>query len=96
MKIEYKNDIKIQDLYKLVAKELNLSPSQHNEELFKQILGGCSGVVSGLGSIRNAYGDAHGKGKKGYRPDSRLAEFAVNISGSMCLFLLQTHKKGNN
>jgi len=61
---EYKaNTIDLPELYKKTAKELNLSPSQHTEEVFKQILGGCSGIVNGLGSLRNKLGDAHGKGK---------------------------------
>ncbi len=38
-------------LYSLTAKHLNLSPSQHTEQLFKQILGGCQTVVEGLGAF---------------------------------------------
>ncbi|KPL95406.1 abortive infection family protein [Vibrio splendidus] len=30
------------------------------EQVFKQILGGCSGVVHGLGTFRNKHGDTHG------------------------------------
>ncbi len=36
------------ELYKLVAKELKLAPDQHSEQIFKQILKGCSSVVNGL------------------------------------------------
>jgi len=82
--------IEIHELYKLVAKELNLSPDQHNEAVFKQILGGCSAIVSGLGTLRNRLGDAHGQGKVSAKPSSRHAELAVNLAGSMAIFLVST------
>ncbi|GAV19351.1 hypothetical protein MMIC_P0285 [Mariprofundus micogutta] len=89
--IEYdSNKIELPDLYKKTARELNLSPSQHTEDIFKQILGGCSGIVNGLGSLRNKLGDAHGKGKGNIKPAPRHAELAVNLSGTMALFLLET------
>lgn len=77
-------------LYKKTSSLLNLSRAQHEEVVFKQILGGCTAVVEGLGSLRNKLSDAHGKGKAGVRPASRHAELAVNLSGSMALFLLAT------
>jgi hypothetical protein len=90
--IEYdSNKIELHDLYKVTAGSLNLSPSQHTEQIFKQILGGCSGVVNGLGQLRNKLGDAHGKGKKPVKPAPRHAELAVNLTGSMALFLIETY-----
>lgn len=77
-------------LYSQTARQLNLSPSQHTEQLFKQILGGCQTVVEGVGALRNRYGDAHGKGANGPRPAPRHAELAVNLAGTMATFLLQT------
>jgi len=85
--------IELHQLYKLVAKQLNLSPDQHTAPLFKQILGGCSGIVNGLGSLRNKLGDAHGTGINHVRPSSRHARLAVNLAGSMALFLVETHAK---
>lgn len=86
----YDDGADLPKLYALTAKQLNLSPSQHTEQLFKQILGGCQTVVEGLGAIRNRHGDAHGKGASGTRPAPRHAELAVNLSGTMATFLLQT------
>lgn len=83
-------NIEIHELYKLVAKELNLSPSQHSEAIFKQILGGCSAIVSGLGTLRNRHGDAHGNGRLIAKPSLRHAELAVNLAGSMSIFLVTT------
>ena len=91
--VEYNaKKIELHELYRLVAKELNLSPSQHSEEIFKQILGGCSGIVNGLGTLRNKLGDAHGQGKLPVKPAARHAELAVNLSGSVSLFLVATHQ----
>jgi len=95
--IEYNsNTIEIPELYKKTANELNLSPSQHTEEIFKQILGGCSGIINGLGALRNKLGDAHGKGKKRIKPAPRHAELAVNLSGAMALYLIETFKAQNS
>jgi hypothetical protein len=68
-----------------------LYPDQHGEEIFKQILGSINGVVIGLGTLRNAYGDAHGKGSKYYKPSERHAKFAINLSGTLCIYLLETY-----
>lgn len=77
-------------LYGETARLLNLSPSQHVEKIFKQILGSCQAVVEGLGSLRSRLGDAHGKGKNPVRPSARHAELAVNLSGSLSTYLLAT------
>jgi hypothetical protein len=80
------------ELYKLVANELNLSTDQHTEKIFKQILGGCSAVVNGLGTLRNKLGDAHGQGRIPVKAAPRHAELAVNLSGAMAIFLISTWK----
>lgn len=77
-------------LYKSVATELKLAPSQHTEDIFKRILGGCTSVVEGLGSLRNRIGDAHGQGGKPIRPSARHAQLAVNLAGTMATFIVQT------
>lgn len=86
----YDDTTDLPKLYALTSKQLNLSPSQHTEQLFKQILGGCQTVVEGLGAMRNRHSDAHGKGRAGTKPAPRHAELAVNLAGAMATFLLQT------
>jgi hypothetical protein len=86
----YDDSADLPKLNSLTAKQLNLSPSQHTERLFKQILGGCQTVVEGVGALRNRHSDAHGKGSTGSKPAPRHAELAVNLSGTMAVFLLQT------
>lgn len=88
--VDYGNAPDINQLYRLVSKELNLAPSQHTEQTFKQILGGCSSIVEGLGSLRNKVGDAHGQGKTNFKPSPRHAELAVNLAGTMAVFLFST------
>jgi hypothetical protein len=94
--VEYKADADLPQLYKAAAKELNLSAGEHTEQAFKQILGGCNSVVVGLGSLRNKAGDAHGAGRKRYKPAPRHATLAVNLAGSMALFLIETHEAGTD
>ncbi|MEZ5759091.1 MAG: abortive infection family protein [Emcibacteraceae bacterium] len=94
--VVYKKDIDLPELYKKVATLLKLAASQHTEGVFKQILGGCSGIVGGLGSLRNKIGDAHGQGSKPIKPAPRHAELAVNLAGSMALFLVRTWREQNN
>lgn len=77
-------------LYRLTAERLKLAPSQHTEPVFKQILGGCTAVVEGLGAVRNRLSDAHGKGRAPVKPTARHAELAVNLAGTMADFFIAT------
>jgi hypothetical protein len=90
LKVSYDPKADLPVLYKLSASNLNLSPGQHNEQIFKQILNGCQSVVEGLGALRNAHGDAHGKSQSTHKPDQRHASLAVNLAGTMAMFLLET------
>lgn len=88
--IPYNDKDDLPKLYATGARELNLAPSQHPEQVFRQILGGCHAVVEGLSALRNRLGDAHGKGKAVPRPDSRYAELAVNLAGAIATFIVET------
>jgi hypothetical protein len=87
---QYNENTKLKHLYNSVAELLNLAPSQHTEQLFKQILEGCKSVVEGLAAIRNKASDAHGRGIGEAKPASRHAALCVNIAGTMATFLIQT------
>jgi len=88
--VPYDDSPDINKLYRQAAEHLNLAPSQHTEQVFKQILGGCTAVVEGLGALRNRLGDSHGKGKLGVKPASRHAELAVNLAGALAIYLVAT------
>lgn len=77
-------------LYRAVAKNLNLAPDAHTEEVFKRILGSCQSVVESLGTLRNKLGDAHSSGPLRAKPHPRHAELAVNLAGTMATFLVAT------
>jgi hypothetical protein len=77
-------------LYRLTSDLLNLAPSQHTEDVFRRILGGCTSVVEGLGALRNKVGDAHGQGRRKIRPLPRHAHLAVNLAGTMATFIVET------
>lgn len=92
--IIHDDNITLPELYKLVTKQLKLSPDDHNEQIFKQILSGIKNTVEGLGSMRNKFGDSHGKSPtKSYKPKERHSELAVNLAGTLALFIYKTYKE---
>ncbi len=86
----YDNNDDLPRLYFKAAEQLNLAPSQHTEQSFRQILGGCQTIVNELAGLRNRLSDAHGKGKIAAKPAARHAELAVNLAGTMATFLIAT------
>jgi hypothetical protein len=86
----YEDSPDMNKLYRQTAERLNIAPTQHTEQVFKQILGGCTAVVEGLGALRNRLSDSHGKGKTGVKPSPRHAELAVNLAGALAVYLLAT------
>ena len=80
-------------LFKEASSLLNLSPDQHQESIFKQILGGCSSVVNGFASLRNKFGDAHGKKGTYVKPNARHATLAVNLGGTLATFPVSTYEE---
>ena len=89
----YPDDADLPKLWALTAETLNLAPSQHQEPVFRAILGNCQSVVNHLGAIRNKIGDAHGQGRRPVKPKARHAELAVNLAGTMAAFLVATWKE---
>lgn len=89
----YPDDADLPKLWAMTAELMNLAPNQHQETVFRSILGNCQSVVNQLGAIRNKVGDAHGKGRRPVRPKARHAELAVNLAGTMAAFLVSTWKE---
>lgn len=89
--VEYGQNDDLPKLYRMASERLNIAPSQHSEDAFKRILGSAASVVEGLGTLRNKIGDAHAStGRKPVRVAPRHAALAVNLAGSMALFLIET------
>ena len=88
--VRYADTDDLLTLSRLTADALHLSPSQHPELEFREILGGCQTVVDGLEALTHPRSDAQGTGPAGLRPAPRHAELAVNLAGTMATFLLAT------
>lgn len=86
----YDDESDLPKLYRLTAETLDLAPNQQSEDIFKRIFGGCQTVVENLGALRNKLSDAHGKGRNPTRPAPRHAELAVNLSGAIAMFLVES------
>lgn len=88
--VEVDDNWDLPNLYGKTAAQMNLAPAQHDEQIFKQILGGAQAVVNGLAAIRNRLGDAHGKSRRSVSPSPRHAELGVNLAGAISIFLIPT------
>lgn len=88
--ISYEEAVELPKLYRLVAKNLALAADEQSDEILRRVFGGCQSVVEGVAALRNRLSDSHGKGKQPIKPDPRHAELAVNLAGSMAMFLVAT------
>ena len=77
-------------LYRQTATLMNIAPNQQTEQPFRQLLGSCNTIVESLYAIRNRFGDAHGRSSSDAVPLPRHAELAVNVAGSLAVFLVRT------
>jgi len=94
--VSYADDADLPKLWALCSAEMNLAPHQHQEVLFKSILGNCQSVVNNVAAIRNKIGDAHGQGRRPIKPKPRHAELVVNLAGTMAAFLVATWQDRQN
>ena len=74
---------------RIVAK---INPIIRRDGYFLVQIGRVSGqsIVGNLAGLRNRLGDSHGQGKSHVKPQGRHAELAVNLAGSMAMFLVST------
>lgn len=83
----------IQGLVKEVSKVLDLSPARPDIDAdVRQILGGLSTVVNGIGALRTHEG-AHGKGKNVARIDGRIARLAIHAASTIALFYIESWQR---
>lgn len=81
------------NLYGKMATKLKLSPKMQDEEILKRFLGGCQGIVEGIGIMRNKLGDAHGKGRGSLVLDAKLIELVINMSQSLSIYWIKVYKE---
>lgn len=90
--VEYKDSDDLSALYKKTVRALNLAPDQHSDDAaVRQTLQGAVTVVGGIAALRNAFGDAHGKGKGAPATPEGFAVLAVNMATGITRLLLDTH-----
>lgn len=95
--VAYAPDADLPKLYRATAETLALAPGQQTEPILRQVLGGCTAVIEGVGAMRNKLGDAHGKGRTADEVSPRHASLAVNLAGAAATFLVECWEaqKGN-
>jgi len=70
----------------------NVSQNKRGTETIKSILGSVVNIANKLDELRNLYGSGHGKGKSYKGLTKRHASLAVNLTSSLIIFWLETHK----
>lgn len=84
------NDGDIGKMYRAVQKALHLDPGQKElDTQLRQILSGLASIVTGLGAVRNAAGDAHART---YNPAKHHARLALNAAKTLTGFLVETYE----
>jgi hypothetical protein len=90
LEVTYTDDADLPKLYRLTAEALTMAPSQQTEPILRQVLGGCTAVVEGIGAMRNKLSDAHGKGRATSPVQPRHASLAVNVAGAAAMFIVES------
>jgi len=93
LNIEFSEKDDINRLYSLTSEALEISAPQHIDKESKKVFGNINAIVSGLAFFRNKLGDAHGQYEKNELLLNELAELSVNLSGSICIFLIKAFEK---
>lgn len=88
----------IDGLLKAVQEPLGLSPGRTDlppeiEQDVRQVLGGLTSTLKGVGALRTHGGDAHGREKGFRRMDARIARLALNSASTIALFLIETWER---
>lgn len=84
------NEGDIRALYKLLAEPLHHAPkSESLESYLKAILAGLQQQIGGLFEVANKASDRHARK---YNPAPHHARLAVNVSFTLCEFLLESHE----
>jgi len=87
----------VTDLWKSTRERLDMC-SEDPEGKVEGLLNVLGGVVVNLGAVRNALGDAHGRGKHPPSVSESIAELALNVAATLSTFLIRRyeHSKGKD
>jgi abortive infection Abi-like protein len=88
--LELPTDQTLKPLWRVVQQHLRLDPDLIEDQDIKRLLGGLSGLVDAITTLRTHAGSAHGRGSQ-HRPlEEPHAVLALNAAYSLATFLLQT------
>lgn len=90
-KVEYTAKDDIKTLYKKTSDSLKTNTTPKTNQTLLKIFSGCTSIIIGVSELRNNFGDAHGKGFSHSKINGNFVDFAINLSGSMTIFLIKTH-----
>lgn len=88
--VKVKSGADLPQLYAAASKALDISPGAQTDQTYRSIFGSVHTVLQGVGELRNRAGDAHGNHTERFTTSISEAELAVNLTGSIVLFLLST------
>ncbi len=86
--VEFSRNTDLLKLYRMTVEILFLTPEFQENESLRQAMGNAQSIVNAIAALRNLKGDAHGTAEDSRLPSPHIAEFAVNISGSLSKLLL--------
>jgi Abortive infection C-terminus/Protein of unknown function (DUF3085) len=90
--INYSTTDDLPKLYSLVSNHLGVSAGSQIDRILKTIFGSVHAIVQSVGELRNKAGDSHGKGKSPLLASRSHAELAVNLAGSVAIFIISTYE----
>ncbi len=76
-------------IYKEVKKYYRFSEYEQIGGGLGEMLRGLNSIVNGIAHLRNEASDSH---HTNYKPDARIAQFAVNASLTICYFMIKTYE----
>jgi len=79
------------DLYALLKKELNMDPAVYDDQKIKRLFSGIISVIESVSSLRNDFGDAHGKSEADPVPAIYHVDLTINLSATLCAFLINVY-----
>lgn len=88
--VKSKSTADLPQLYSAASKALKISPGTQTDQTYRSIFGSVHTILQSVGEIRNRAGDAHGNHTERFTTSISEAELAVNLTGSIVLFLLST------
>jgi len=88
--VEYSDRADLPDLSKKLMKSLDLHPASKTEDALKQVGQGAISMVNGIAFLRNAHGDAHGRGLSANDFPFRHAELSAYIACSLTRYFVET------